>query len=133
MLVSLVLVVVGSVPLAFLNENRDYNWLIYIAVPLQGIGLVIMLNTATSLISDVIGNDTDNSAVVYGCYSFFDKVANGVGLYFLVAVYSDNAHALKVIMTVIPITCSILSFTFTWIGRRFYQDKMMEISGISKL
>lgn len=90
MLVSIVLVVIGSVPLAFLNDNRSYNWLVYIAVPLQGIGLVIMLNTATSLISDVIGSDTANSAVVYGCYSFFDKVANGVGLYFLVAIYSDN-------------------------------------------
>ena len=88
MLISIVLVIAGSIPLAFLNDNMDENWLVYIVVPLQGIGLVIMLNTATSLISDVIGNDTANSAFVYGCYSFFDKVANGLGLYFLVAIYS---------------------------------------------
>ena len=133
MLVSIVLVIVGSVPLAFLNDNKAYNWVIYIVVPLQGVGLVIMLNTATSLISDVIGSDTANSAFVYGCYGFFDKVANGVGLYFLVASYSDDVHALKAIMTVIPIACAILSYTFTWIGRRFYSDKMMEISGITKI
>jgi len=35
-----------------------------------------MLNTATSLISDVIGSDAENSAFVYGCYSLFDKFAN---------------------------------------------------------
>jgi Na+/melibiose symporter-like transporter len=131
MLISIVLVIAGSVPLAFLNDNTDENWLVYIVVPLQGIGLVIMLNTATSLISDVIGNDTANSAFVYGCYSFFDKVANGLGLYFLVAIYSDNADALKIIVTVIPIACSILSYTFTWIGQRFYSHKMAKITGLN--
>ena len=45
-----------------------------------------MLNTATSLISDVIGKDAESSAFVYGAYSFFDKVTNGV-LIFLVTSY----------------------------------------------
>jgi MFS family permease len=133
MLVSIVLVILGSLPFAFLNDNKAYNWVVYLVAPLQSVGLVIMLNTATSLISDVIGSDTANSAFVYGCYGFFDKVVNGALLYFLVAYYSDDVNALKVIMTVIPISCAILSYTFTWIGRRFYSDKMMEISGIIKI
>jgi Na+/melibiose symporter-like transporter len=128
MLVSIVLVILGSLPFAFLNDNKAYNWVVYLVAPLQGVGLVIMLNTATSLISDVIGSDTANSAFVYGCYGFLYKVANGILIYFLVAYYSDDVNALKVIMTVIPISCAILSYTFTWIGRRFYSDKMMEIS-----
>ncbi len=47
--------------------------------------MAIMLNTATSLISDVIGNDSENSAFVYGCYSLFDKFANGALLYWIIA------------------------------------------------
>ena len=78
MLVAIALVIAGSVPLAFLNDNRAYNWVIYIVVPLQGVGLVIMLNTATSIISDIIGTDTANSAFVYGCYGFFDDTKGGI-------------------------------------------------------
>ncbi len=69
---------VGSIPLAFLNSDVNVRWLIYVCAAIQGIGLAIMLNTATSLISDVIGNDDSASAFVYGSYSFFDKLANGV-------------------------------------------------------
>jgi len=53
-----------------------------------------MLNTSTSLISDVIGNDSQNAAFVYGVYSLFDKLANGSLLFFMVAAYSDNVKAL---------------------------------------
>ena len=130
MLVAIVLVFIGSLPLAFLNDNVDTNWLIYVVVPLQGIGLVINLNTATSLIPDVIGSDTANSAFVYGCYSLFDKVANGIGLFFIVANFSKNASALKNIITFIPIACSLLAYLFTWIGQRYFSHKMAKITGI---
>ena len=49
-----------------------------------------MINTATSLISDVIGNDSENSAFVYGCYSLFDKFANGGLLLWIISAYSDD-------------------------------------------
>ena len=50
----------------------------------QGLGLIIMLNTSTSLISDVIGNDSQNAAFVYGAYSLFDKLGDGLLLFFMV-------------------------------------------------
>lgn len=56
----------------------------YILAFVQGLGLIIMLNTSTSLISDVIGNDSANAAFVYGVYSLFDKLANGSLLFFMV-------------------------------------------------
>ena len=40
-----------------------------------------MLNISTSLISDVIGKDDQSAAFVYGSYSFFDKIANGIILF----------------------------------------------------
>jgi hypothetical protein len=44
-----------------------------------------MLNTGTSLISDVLGKDNESAAFVYGVYSLFDKFANGILGYILVA------------------------------------------------
>lgn len=51
-----------------------------------------MQNTATSLISDVIGNDTANSAFVYGVYSLFDKFANGGILFFMIANFASDGR-----------------------------------------
>jgi len=57
--------------------------LVYVCQAILGVGLAIMLNTATSLISDVIGNSDGAGAFVYGAYSLFDKVANGILLYWI--------------------------------------------------
>ena len=57
---------------------------VYPLAAFQNIGLIIMLNTATSLISDVIGTDSKNSAFVYGCYSLLDKFANGAMLFVVI-------------------------------------------------
>ena len=87
-----------------------------------------MLNTGTSLISDMIGQDTENSSVVYGFYSLFDKCANGIIIFLFVSAYSDNEFALRLIMGVLPTVCSILCFVFAWIGNKFFADKMAAIS-----
>lgn len=49
-----------------------------------------MLNTGTSLISDVIGNEAESAAFVYGTYSLFDKFANGILLFWLISFYSEG-------------------------------------------
>ena len=59
------------------------RWLVFVCASFQGVGLAIMLNISTSLISDVIGKDEQSAAFVYGCYSFFDKLANGVILFLI--------------------------------------------------
>jgi len=53
--------------------EQSFRWLVYFCCGLQGIGLATLLNTATSLISDVIGGDEESSAFVYGSYSLLDK------------------------------------------------------------
>ena len=92
-----------------------------------------MLNTGTSLISDVIGNDNQSSAFVYGCYSFMDKFSNGILLYVLVANYSADAHALSYVMSVIPLVTSFGSTVCTWAGIALYADKLAKISTGSAL
>ena len=123
MLVSIVVVACTSIPLMFLNgedesnpDQKDSSLFVYPLVAIQGVGLAIMLNTATSLISDVIGTDSENSAFVYGCYSLFDKFANGLLLFWLVAKYTEDSHALRYIMSLTPVICSVISYLMTFIG-----------------
>ena len=96
----------------------------------QGLGLIIMLNTSTSLISDVIGSASANAAFVYGVYSFFDKLANGSLLYFMVESYSKDAAVLRWIMAITPIVCSVGSLLLSYIGHKYFSHKLAKITGI---
>lgn len=99
MLLSIVVIAVTSIPMYFLNGEDNVRIYVYPLAAIQGVGLAIMLNTATSLISDVIGNDSENSAFVYGCYSLFDKFANGAILFWMVAAFTEEPDALRLIMS----------------------------------
>jgi hypothetical protein len=57
MMVAFIIIVCSSMPLLFLDEDKGTRWLVYPLSAVQGVGLAILLNTATSLISDVIGKD----------------------------------------------------------------------------
>lgn len=67
LLFGVIITIVASIPFIFMQPS--FSWLVYIAASFQGVGLAIMLNIATSLISDVIGDDDNSSAFVYGAYS----------------------------------------------------------------
>jgi len=89
-----------------------------------------MLNTGTSLISDVIGDDSESSAFVYGCYSLFDKFANGCVLFIAVKHYSKDAEALKWILGTVPVATAIVAYLFTFIGVKFFSHKLAKITGV---
>lgn len=78
--------------------------------------MAMMLNTATSCISDVIGKSDQSSAFVYGAYGFFDKVANGVSLFYVTAYLNTNTTALRYIIGLTPPICSVGAFIFCYIG-----------------
>ena len=73
-----------------------------------------MLNTSTSMISDVIGDKTKSAAFVYGFYSFVDKTANGLFLFWLIASYSMDASALQLCIGIIPTVCSTLCMALSF-------------------
>jgi len=102
--------------------------MVYPCAVITGVGIAMMLNTGTSLISDVIGTDSSSSAFVYGIYSFLDKMSNGFLLYYLVANFSDSPNALSWIMAAVPILAAIGTTFFTWLGLRMYSDKLAKMS-----
>ena len=98
-----------------------------------GIGFMIMLNTSTSLISDVIGTDSENAAFIYGAYSVFDKAANGSVLFIIVGNFSrGHPTELKWIMAIIPIFCSITAFLLSYLGAKYFSSQLAKITGINQ-
>jgi hypothetical protein len=87
-----------------------------------------MINTSTSLISDVIGKDAESSAFVYGFYSFMDKIANGFAIERSLKLFEENETGLKIIMGGLPITCAVLAFGLTYLGKILYSDKLARLS-----
>ena len=87
-----------------------------------------MLNTATSLISDVIGKDAESSAFVYGAYSFFDKVANGIVIFIITTYWNKNPTALKLIIGLVPIACAFAAFGLTYLGKILYAERLAALS-----
>ena len=124
MLVAILVIAATSTPLLFLSEDPSTRWLVYPLAAFRGIGLAIMLNTSTSLISDVIGSDTENSAFVYGWFSFSEKVVNGVLLWYIIAEHSACPNSLKWINAFVPTACAFAAYVLTWIGNRYYSEKM---------
>jgi Na+/melibiose symporter-like transporter len=136
MLLANFIIIVSSIPLVFLNEKANIRWLVYPLFALQGLGVAIMLNTATSLISDVIGNDTQSSAFVYSIFSFTEKIANGLLLFFVSAYFlqgeNPDPEPIKWITAMTPIVCGLLSYGLTWVGAKYFSHKLSKITGIKR-
>jgi len=105
---------IGSAPLLFIFES--FWWLIIFTASIQGVGLAILLNTATSIISDVIGSDDTSSAFVYGIYSLFDKFSSGFCLYFMTQYLLDKEIPLRMIAGALPIGAGFAAFGLCALG-----------------
>ena len=127
MLMSLGVTTLGALPFLFITDNWS-KWFVLPCAAFIGVGLALMLNTGTSLISDVLGNDVKSAAFVYGAYSLLDKFANGFLLYWLVAEYAYDVEALKIIMSFVPCMCALGTTIVTFIGIKLYAAKLQKIS-----
>jgi len=52
----------------------------------MGISQSIALNTSINLIGEVIGLKSETGAIVYGIYSFFNKLGNGIVLFVIMVL-----------------------------------------------
>ena len=97
------------------------------------------MNTATSLISDVVGNDSKNSAFVYGSYSLAEKFVNGGLMFWMISSYTENDTEedrqknnlpLRIIMSTSPIICAVTAYVCTFLGNKFFSHKLSKITGV---
>ncbi len=116
----------GSLPFLFMAES--FRWLIFVCASIQGIGLGILLNTATSIISDVIGDDGESSAFVYGVYSLFDKFSSGAVLFIMTKFLLDKEWPLRVIAGIVPTGSGFIAFGLCWLGQKLYANRLRALS-----
>jgi ABC-type transport system involved in cytochrome c biogenesis permease subunit len=82
-----------------------------------GIAQAMILATGINLISDVIGSKGDSGAVVFGIYSFLDKISSGVIIFMLANLpcFSDepileaDELMIKAPVVGIPILTSVIA------------------------
>ena len=115
MFIGAVVITLGSISFTFMVESFG-QYLIYLSVAIQGIGLAILLNTATSIISDVIGDDKKSSAFVFGVYSFFDKISSGILLFIITNYLISKPFWLRAIAGVLPIVAGFSAFGLCALG-----------------
>mmetsp|Transcript_14688 Transcript_14688/g.16401 ORF Transcript_14688/g.16401 Transcript_14688/m.16401 type:complete len:190 (-) Transcript_14688:41-610(-) len=120
--IGMVLTVGSSIPFYFMQPS--FAWLIFILVAIQGIGLSIILNIATSLISDVIGKDDKSSAFVFGVYGLVEKLINGILLVVIGNTVIQNEAWLRWLASALPAGCAFLTYIFAFIGKTCYADEM---------
>lgn len=65
---------------------------------------------------------------MYGAYSFFDKVANGVIIFIITAYFNTDPIALRYIIGIIPVVCSIGAFGLTYLGKVLYSERLAALS-----
>jgi len=90
--------------------------LLYIGVFVQGFGLGNMLNTSSSLISEMIGTDDESSAVVYASFNILESLSvGGVAAIVLGSGMCDEDFPLKILMAWIPIVCAICAYIISYL------------------
>ena len=76
----------------------------------------------------MIGKHEQSAAFVYGAYSFLDKLANGVLLFFITAYAISDPVALRWIIALVPIACGALALFLTYLGQKLYSGRMAKLS-----
>lgn len=66
---------------------------------------------------------------MYGAYSFFDKVSNGVIIFGITAAWIEDATALKWCIAVIPVGCAFGAYILAYYGNKKFGKRLARISG----
>lgn len=82
-----------------------------------------MLNTSSSLISEMIGTDDEASAIVYATFNILESLSvGGVAFVVMGSGMVDEKLPLKVLMTAVPLGCAVCAYLLSyWRFRKGYQ------------
>ena len=121
-LYSLVFFTIGGVPLYYISGNDGVldsiatEVLLYGALLFQGAGLANMMNTSTSLVSEMIGQDDEASAKVFACFNILESFSvGGVGYIIMACGLTDSGSSLKFTLAIIPALCALACYVESWI------------------
>ncbi len=107
-----ILISIGCVPMFFLSDELRYP--IYFLSFFSGIGFSQGFSTVGNLINDVVGSKGAYSAIVYGAYSFTDKLSSGLVLAFFIP-YASNPTLLKYTLPIFPTLSLLIAFIIVYL------------------
>lgn len=92
----------------------------YSGMFIQGCGMANMMNSSTSLVSEMIGHDDQASAIVFASFNIIESFSNG-GVAYLLTTFDlvRDATAMRWIMSVVPVACAVVAFVASYL--RFKQ------------
>lgn len=94
----------GSVWVWFGSEEYYKQWGIFLVAALLGIGGSTLLITSLSITADLIGQNVEGGAFVYGFMSFVDKVSNGI---IIMIIQNSNPGEPWYYRNVITLACGV--------------------------
>lgn len=88
---------------------------------IQGCGMANMMNSSTSLVSEMIGHDDHASAIVFASFNIIESFSNG-GVAYLLTTFDlvGSAVAMRWILSVVPIGCAVVAYVASYL--RFRQS-----------
>ena len=90
--------------------------ILYTSLVFQGAGLANMMNTSTSLVSEMIGQDDEASAKVFACFNIIESFSvGGVGYIIMACGLTESASSLKFTLSCMPVICAISCYIISWI------------------
>jgi MFS family permease len=100
-----------SLTMVFINPWS--SGVMYAIAVFIGIAETLVLSTGINLISDVVGLKSKKGALVFGVYSFADKFASGLAIYFITVspLFESSVSYKKWTIILIPSLACILSCT----------------------
>ena len=92
-----------------------------------------MLNASTSLVSEMIGQDDDASAIVFACLNIVESFSNGYVVFFIMS-NSLQAHeySLKIIIGIMPIFCACGAYLISWWRFRNAAKQFYAVDNVAK-
>ena len=107
-----------SLGLLYILDSKNGHW-IYVLAIFIGFSQSLILTTGINLISDVVGSKCESGAIVFGIYSFLDKISAGIIIYFIaqLSCFSGSAESvseseqtmIKMTVIVIPMVSALLA------------------------
>lgn len=113
---AIIFYIISGFLLFYGDLDKEYmEIIVYFGLFIQGFGMANMMNSATSLVSEMIGQDDEASAIVFACFNILESFSNGTVVYVLTAYgFVNDAGSMKFCLAIIPILCAIGAYTVSW-------------------
>eukprot|EP00455_Lapot_gusevi_P028657 TRINITY_DN3063_c0_g3_i1.p1 TRINITY_DN3063_c0_g3~~TRINITY_DN3063_c0_g3_i1.p1 ORF type:complete len:118 (-),score=21.07 TRINITY_DN3063_c0_g3_i1:24-377(-) len=71
--------------------------------------------TSVQLEADLVGDNTESGAFVYGALSFTDKLSNGIAIYVIQKINGDSMRYARQALVYVPAAAAVVALLMIWV------------------